>query len=435
MMVIMVTAYASLESVVRALNEGASGYVTKPLNLDEVLAIVREALEKQRLITENRSLLQEAKRREREEKALYELTKLLTSLDHQQIIGSLIGRPAQVIDCHVASLLVAETVSVDITSEVIRPVSERFVQEVQQRLLASYETLSGQRLDEVTVGLHGEVKAIEGEGQTVESFLTAPLIAGGRVLGMINLSSPRPNAYTESDLRLLSTVSNQAVIAIENARLFQAVQQELTERKRAEEELQDTLEKLRKTLGGTIQAVASTVELKDSYTAGHQRRVADLARAIATEMGLSKDQIDAIRMAGVVHDIGKISIPAEILSKPGELNLFEIGMIKAHPQTAYDVLKEIDFPWPVAGIVLQHHERIDGSGYPQGLSGDEIMLEARILAVADVVEAMAFHRPYRSARGIDRALEEISQNRGILYEPEVVDTCLRLITEKGFAFK
>jgi HD-GYP domain-containing protein (c-di-GMP phosphodiesterase class II) len=153
-------------------------------------------------------------------------------------------------------------------------------------------------------------------------------------------------------------------------------------------------------------------------------------------MGLPEEQIEGIHMAGLVHDIGKINVPAEILSKPGRLNDLEFGLIKAHAQVGYGILDGgIDFPWPVAEIVFQHHERIDGSGYPQGLSGEEILLEARILSVADVVEAMASHRPYRPARGIDAALEEISQNRGILYDPEVVDTCLKLFIEKGFKFE
>lgn len=140
-------------------------------------------------------------------------------------------------------------------------------------------------------------------------------------------------------------------------------------------------------------------------------------------------------MAGLIHDIGKISVPAEVLSKPGPLNDLEYGLIKNHPQVGHDVLKGIDFPWPVAQIVLQHHERMDGSGYPQGLSGKEIILEARILAVADVVEAMVSHRPYRLPRGLDKALEEILQNRGVLYDAEVVDICLKLFTEKGFKFE
>jgi HD-GYP domain-containing protein (c-di-GMP phosphodiesterase class II) len=209
--------------------------------------------------------------------------------------------------------------------------------------------------------------------------------------------------------------------------------QNLAERKRAERELQQSLNKLQVTLEGTIHALASAVEMRDPYTAGHQRGVTRLACAIANEMGLPEEQIEGIRMAGLIHDIGKINVPAEILSKPSALNGLEFGLIKTHPQVGCDILNgAIEFPWPIAQIVLQHHERMDGSGYPVGLSGEEIILEARILAVADVVEAMASHRPYRPARGMDQALEEISQNRGILYDPEVVAACLRLFTEKGF---
>jgi PAS domain S-box-containing protein len=214
-----------------------------------------------------------------------------------------------------------------------------------------------------------------------------------------------------------------------------AVYTNITERKRVEEELQHTTENLRKALGATIQAIALTVETKDPYTAGHQRRVADLARVIATEMGLAEKQIDGIRMAGVIHDIGKIYVPGEILSRPGRISDIEFSLIKTHPQVGYDILKTIDFPWPVAQIVLQHHERMDGSGYPQGLSGEEIMLEARIMAVADVVEAMASHRPYRPAHGIEEALDEVLQNGGVLYDPEVVDACLKLFAVKGFKFE
>ncbi len=219
---------------------------------------------------------------------------------------------------------------------------------------------------------------------------------------------------------------------------------EITERKRAEDALQQSYVKLRRALEGTVNVLVSAIEMRDPYTAGHQRRVTQLAGAIAKEMGtfvldevqgLPDEQIEGLRMAGLIHDLGKISIPAEVLSKPGKLNDLQWGMIKTHPQTSYDVLKGAEFPWPVAEIVLQHHERLDGSGYPAGLSGEEIMLEARILAVADVVEAMSSHRPYRPALGIDKALEEISQNRGALYDAEVVDVCLKLFAEKGFEFE
>jgi putative two-component system response regulator len=199
-------------------------------------------------------------------------------------------------------------------------------------------------------------------------------------------------------------------------------------------ELQNTLEKLRKSTEGIIRAMSSTVETRDPYTAGHQQRVADLAQAIAGEMGLSEEQIQGIRMAGLIHDLGKIAVPAEILTKPGKLSAIELDLIKLHPQAGYDILKEIEFPWPIARIVIEHHERINGSGYPHGLSGEEMLQESRILAVADVVEAMASHRPYRAALGLDVALEEISKNKGILYDPEVAHACIKIISEGRFRF-
>jgi len=213
------------------------------------------------------------------------------------------------------------------------------------------------------------------------------------------------------------------------------LKQDIVRRESAEAEVQSTLAKLRSAMGGIVQAMALTVERRDPYTAGHQRRVSDLARGLAVEMALSGHQIDGIRIAGLIHDLGKICVPAEILSKPGQLSEIEHTLIKDHPQVGYEILKEIEFPWPVAQIVLQHHERIDGSGYPVGLSGDDIMIEAKTLAVADVVEAMASHRPYRPTLGRDMALEEISQNKGVLYDPDVVDACMKLLQEKDFQFR
>jgi len=207
------------------------------------------------------------------------------------------------------------------------------------------------------------------------------------------------------------------------------------ERDQATERLRDNVEKLQKALEGTVQVVASTVEVRDPYTAGHQRRVARLAKAIASEMGLSDNQVEGIYMAGVVHDLGKIYVPAEILSKPSRLSDIEFNLIRTHSRIGYDLLKPIEFPWPIADIVHQHHEKINGSGYPAGLAGEEILIEARIITVADVVEALASHRPYRPKRGIEKALEEISENRGKFYDPNVVDACLKLFREKGFAFE
>ena len=210
---------------------------------------------------------------------------------------------------------------------------------------------------------------------------------------------------------------------------------DITERKRSEDSLQQSYDQLRETLIATVNTLASTIEMRDPYTADHQRRVTILACAVAEEMGLTDDQFDALRMAGLIHDLGKLNVPAEILSKPGRINEIEYSIIRFHPQICHDILKTIELPWPVATIVLQHHERLDGSGYPQGLKGDEIMLEARILAVADVVEAMASHRPYRPALGIERAIEEITKKRGILYDPDVVDVCVKLVSSKRFRFE
>jgi PAS domain S-box-containing protein len=213
-----------------------------------------------------------------------------------------------------------------------------------------------------------------------------------------------------------------------------ALSHDITDRKQAEEKLRQTLESLRKAFGATVQVMVSAVESRDPYTAGHQLRSANLARAIATEMGLPLEKIEGIRMAGSIHDIGKLSIPAEILSKPTKLTSLEFSLIKEHSRNGYEMLKDVESPWPLAQIVYQHHERMDGSGYPRNMKGDDILMEARIMAVADVVEAMASHRPYRPALGIDAALDEIEQNKGKLYDPAVVDACLNLFHEKDYCF-
>jgi len=210
---------------------------------------------------------------------------------------------------------------------------------------------------------------------------------------------------------------------------------DITEQRKSEQELLQSYQKLKKTMNATIETVSKIVEVKDPYTAGHQQRVSQLTTAISKELNLSPDKIEGIRIASLLHDIGKISVPTEILSKTTKLSDIEFSLIKVHSQIGYDILKAIDFSYPVANIVLQHHEKINGSGYPGRLRGDEILLEAKIICVADVVEAISSHRPYRPALGTDKALEEISQNRGILYEPEVVDVCLKLFKEKGFKFE
>ena len=250
-------------------------------------------------------------------------------------------------------------------------------------------------------------------------------------------------------------VEDSAAPMIDDAgRLTGAVMvfRDITERKRAEAairtafdtleervreqtaELRTSLDKLGRAVEGTIQALATMVEARDRYTAGHQVRVADLACEIAREMGVMESRLTVIRIAGLIHDVGKVCVPTEILNKPAPLSPLEFQIVKQHPKAAYDVLEKIEFPWPVADIVLQHHERMDGSGYPSGLRGDQIFPEARILGVSDVVEAMSSHRPYRAALGTERGLEAVREGRGRLYDPQVVDACLRVF-ERGFRFR
>lgn len=190
---------------------------------------------------------------------------------------------------------------------------------------------------------------------------------------------------------------------------------------------------LHQALTGVVMAVANTLEFRDPYTAGHQRRVGELARSLAQELGCSENKTEGIYMAGLIHDLGKIALPAEILSKPSRLSAIEFSLIKTHPQAGYDILKDITFPWPIADMVLQHHERQDGSGYPQGLKDKDILFEAKILAVADVVEAMSSHRPYRPGLGIQNSLLELEKGSGVLFDPHIVDVCLNLFREQGFS--
>ena len=289
-----------------------------------------------------------------------------------------------------------------------------------------------------------EVTGFNREELVGKSFLKMNLLtAKSKAIAIKNLAkrmmgmkiAPYEVEVLTKDGKKISFEINAARIDYRGKPADMVVFRDLTERKKTQEELKGALKKLRGALGATIQAMALTVETRDAYTAGHQRQVTNLARTIATEMQLSKRHIDGIRMAGAIHDLGKIAVPAEILNKPLPLADIEFSLVKIHSLVGYNILKQIKFPWPVAEIVLQHHGRMNGSGYPHGLSDGDILLEARILGVTDVVEAMASHRPYRPALGIDEALKEISQNEGVLYDPQVADTCLKLFRKKRFQFE
>ena len=211
---------------------------------------------------------------------------------------------------------------------------------------------------------------------------------------------------------------------------------DITDRKQAQEalSLKQTVASLRKALEQTVQALSNTTAMRDAYTTRHQARVAQLAAALARELGFSEDRIEGLRVMGLLHDIGNMAVPLELLSRSGGTSESELGIIREHVLAGYETVKAIDFPWPVAQAILQHHERLDGSGYPSGLSGQDIIAEARVLMVADTVDTIACDLPHRPGLGIDRALEEIKQNRSTLYDPEVVDVCVRLFQEKGFRF-
>lgn len=247
-------------------------------------------------------------------------------------------------------------------------------------------------------------------------FLTKPCSSSVLVEALIKAVEQYKLVITEHQM------SNKAL---------RRVQIEESKKKMVEEKLAKMTNKLKSTIESTIQSMAVVIEKRDPYTANHQRRVAELAVALAKGMGLEEEQIKGLQMAATIHDIGKIYVPAEILNKPGILSDLEFAMIRNHPEIGYEILQMIDFPWPVEQIVVQHHERLDGSGYPRGLLGEEILLTARILTVADVVEAMTSHRPYRQALGLDKALEEISHNAGILYDKKVVDVCMKFFEERS----
>lgn len=314
----------------------------------------------------------------------------------------------------------------------------------------------------------------ENKWQPGDVLFAVIVTQGEKISGLLSVDRPldekRPETAT---LQALEVFANLAGVAIENSFLYDCFRKELSERKKieqklrrandeldlrvkertaelaetnnalidqmtkvteAEQKLKVSLEEHRNAFEGMVAALSSTVETRDPYTAGHQQAVTRLACTIAKEMGLCENKIDGLRVASLLHDIGKIKIPAEILTKPGRLSPMEYELIKRHPQVGYDILKVINFPWPIAEIMFQHHERLNGMGYPKGLKNDEIMLESRILAVADVVEPMSSHRPYRPALGIDKALEEISNNSGILYDTNVVNVCMNLFKNGKYSF-
>jgi putative nucleotidyltransferase with HDIG domain len=278
-------------------------------------------------------------------------------------------------------------------------------------------------------GLESSFRQMEASGRSLEDKLRKS------VLELERESAERRRI--EQELRLANNELEHSVDKRTEAlsKVNEELHGRVMETRRSEDQLQFTLARLEKALEGTVRAMSLTIEMRDLYTAGHQRRVTSLAVAIAEDLHLPQEKIEGLRLAGIIHDIGKIAMPAELLTKPTRLTKTEFQLLKDHPRIGYDILKNIQFPWPVAHIILQHHERMDGTGYPEGLVGEAILIEARILAVADVVEALSSHRPYRPALGIEKALEEIRRGRGSRYDMRVADACMKLFKDRRYSFQ
>jgi putative nucleotidyltransferase with HDIG domain len=343
------------------------------------------------------------------------------ALDLEQLSSSLVAAVANGMQCHDVYLLLPSMITGNFATYTYYGQTARgkFIISAGSPLVAALKQHDGvvdgndmDGLPSLTSLSSHDRKILENNG--IE--LIVPLKSNGHLAGILFLggkASREPYSYEER--QLLQMVSADVAVNIDNANHFESIKQKHSQ--------------LQKAMDGIVHAVSLVVESRDPYTAGHQRRVAELSRAIAREMRLSDWQIMGIHIAGLLHDVGKVAVPAEILSKPGKINANEFDIIKNHCRVGYDILQKIDFPWPVTLAILQHHERLDGSGYPAGIFENDIIIEAKILGVADVVEAMSSHRPYRPALGLDSALAEIKRGSGILYDADIVNACVRLLGE------
>ena len=409
--VIFITGYDDEEKAIKAIRLGAFDYLNKPISLKELhtaIFRVKQKIEREEKKSFSRSVLVVD-----DEKDLCDHVKHELNKEGYLVIAAYNGDEG---------LDYFKNNRVDIV-----------IADLKMHIMSGLEMIKHCRevtddfISIITTGHGDQEAAIEALRMGVFNYLRKPISLEELIIsvnkGIDLLFLQRALSAHKRELEIESAIKNQYANNLEKI---------IEERTK---ELQQSYQKLQKTMESTINIIDKIAEVRDPYTAGHQLKVSKLATAIAQEMKLPQDKIEGTRIASLIHDIGKISTPAEILSKPTKLNEIEYSLIKDHSQIGYDILKSIDFPWPIAQIVLQHHERLNGSGYPQGLKGEDILLEARIMGVADVVEAMSSHRPYRPALGIDKALEEISQNRGILYDPEVVDVCFKLFKEKSFKFE
>ena len=389
MALIIVTGYASLKTAVLALNNGASGYITKPLDMDEMLSKVRDILEMQRLVIENRGLYQKAQKELTERKQAEEA--LLKAAEEWRYCFDALNEMMLLIDSNFRVQRVNKA-----TARILGRKMGKILGQPCYRLIHGTES-PPDYCPHVQVITTASPHNVEIE----EPYL-------GRIL----------------DISVSPVMNKKGCID----RIVEIID-DVTDRRHQEQKTIRLTQTLAESFKGTTEAITELVESRDPYTVGHSKGVAELATRIAQEMGMEKEEIQGIWVCAMLHDVGKAVIPSDVLNKPGELSDNELGIIKEHPKKSYDILLRIPFPWPVAEVVYQHHERLDGSGYPRGLKGDEIHIWARILAAADVLDAMTNHRPYRPALRLQDAINEIERARGTLYEEQVVDACAGLLSQ------
>ena len=448
--VIMITGEPEVLTASESVRQGAFDYLAKPVKRALFEQVLASAASKKALIDRNRELEEENQRhREDLEKRVNQRTQelqlinglaralaLAESVDevleiahqsirsHMDVEFFIVSRFDRTLQRFTAEYAYLEGEKIDVRKLPpipLEPKGHGMQSEVihtgQMRYIPNYDEARPPGVKEYNVDNQGEVREGPPPADVADaprSAIYIPLLIQGAVCGVMQAQSFRVDGYSASDISLLQGVAGVVSVALENTRL---------------------LESIRDALHGTIDVLGRSTELRDPYTAGHQRRVASLAVAIGEQLHLTRQQIEGLQAAALIHDIGKSAIPAEILSKPGRLSEYEMRFIQEHPQRGYDLLKSTAFPWPVADAILQHHERLDGSGYPDGLVGDQIIREARILAVCDVVEAMSSHRPYRPSHGVQAALEEIRTKRGTQFDRDVVDACVRIFESSAFHFK
>jgi PAS domain S-box-containing protein len=414
--------YTGLKEEELAFSLGAAAYIIKPKAPEDLWKELHEIIGKDKLTNgKTGTELHAAEEDYLEKYACVVATKLEEKVCELEKAGAAVAESERLYR------LIAENVSDVIWTMDMNFQYTYFSPSVEKLRGFTVKEAMGQKMEEVLTPSSMEMVRNVMAGELGYEKMGANSLTRTRTLDLEVLRKDGSTVWTEAGVSFLRDQDGRAIGIL-------GVTRDISERKRAEERLERTVKNLRKSIEGTIQALTLAVETRDPYTAGHQKRVAGLAAAIAAEMGFSENNAEGIRLASEIHDLGKISVPADILSKPSRLSELEYSLIKIHPEAGYNILKDIEFPWPIALIVLQHHERMDGSGYPSGLKSGEIIIEARIIAVADVVEAIASHRPYRPALGIVKALDEISKNRGVLYDPQVVGACLALFQEKRFSF-